>query len=128
MPKVAQVLHLKDGYSWFAVIFEWESSMDGVAMKKLMDYPEEIFHGIDRATFLPFYLTGERTMLLLGQSKSGAAIQRLTMAATFGTDISARAYHVMEAHDLMRMFNAGAAGASKDAVERQEPMNRHDAT
>ena len=62
--------------------------------------------GIDRETLQSYYLTGERMSVIIGQvdvkAKGGAAaaLQELSMMGTFGTNIKAKFYYAVDAHEL----------------------------
>ncbi len=116
MVAFAPITLLKKGFYRFVGLMSWESSEDQLAAEKLHLLVDTIPKGIDRDTFQGYYLTGERTMVIIGQVDSEAdggaavALQKLSLMVTFGTNIEASFYHAVEAHEL--------AGAVKEAMRR----------
>jgi hypothetical protein len=103
----ALTAQLKKDHYRFAVLTSWDSSEDQVAAEKLNLLMKNLPRGIDRETFQSYYFTGERMSVSIGQVDSGvvggaaAALQKLSSMVTFGTNIEARFYHAVEAHEMI---------------------------
>ena len=114
MPGISPFISLKKGYYRFLGLLSWDASEDLLASEKLNLIIKNMPKGIDRETFQGYYLTGERTMVIIGQVDSNAhggaavALQKLSSMVTFGTNIEASFYHAVEAHELV--------GAVKEAM------------
>jgi hypothetical protein len=106
MPGISPFTSLKKDFYRFVGLLSWDPSEDQLAAEKLIHLIKTLPKGIDRETFQGYYLTGERTMVIIGQVDTKAvggaavAVQKLSSMVAFGTNIEASFYHAVEAHDL----------------------------
>ncbi len=92
-------LVVQEGYYRFVVLFTWTGNEDTVAIQRLTPYighqfPSEMEIDSDNAQF--YYLTGARTVLVIGYTKSAAGLQRFCSSVIRNTLINANVYHAVE--------------------------------
>lgn len=103
MPIIAD--KLKEGYYRFVAIVKWEYGQDTEARKKLYtifgkNLPLWKRGLIDRDSIRSYILTGERTMIIIGRTKSAAALQGFCASLSFESAMQVKFYHAAEVHEL----------------------------
>ena len=93
---------MKGGHYRFVAIFTWSGQEDKVAVERLRPYighkfPEKM--GIESDTAQFYYLTGARTVLVIGYTKSGIGLQQFCSSIIFGTDIKVSVHHAVEGYE-----------------------------
>ncbi len=101
----------KAGFYRFVAIFTWTYQDDDVAFKRLLQYSFDRFNavGIDAATTQGYYLTGARTVIVIGHVKSPIALQNFCSSIIRNTPIQATFYHAVETGEIQDAF-AGTQG------------------
>jgi hypothetical protein len=120
MPRPPEQLRLKPGHLRFVTLFAWGPGEDEVAAKKMYLLSEKLPEGIDGETFQAYYLTGERTMVVIGQAKSQVALQALTSRVTFGTELEPSVFHALEVHELRDVVEAIQGEKSSEAKRHKK--------
>ncbi|MBI4963823.1 MAG: hypothetical protein HY913_11155 [Desulfomonile tiedjei] len=100
-----QVDQLPPEYYRFVVLFTWTGLEDNVAVQRLTPYvghqfPPEMEIDSESAQF--YYLTGARTVLVVGYTKSGAGLQRFCSSVIRDTLINANVYHAVEGYEAAK--------------------------
>jgi len=92
----------KQGYFRFVAIFTWTYQEDAVVRSRLLQFSKEKFTkvGINWETTQGYYLTGARTVLVIGYVKSPAALQAFCSLVVMNTAIQATFYHAIETNEL----------------------------
>ena len=92
----------KKGYFRFVAIFTWTYQEDDVVSKRLLQWSKKAFTnvGINWETTQGYYLTGARTVLVIGYAESPAALQAFSSLITMNTGIQATYYHALETNEL----------------------------
>ncbi len=96
---------LTKGYYRFVVLFTWSGQEDTVAIQKLSPYIGHQFPSemeIDKDTAQFYYLTGARTVLVIGYTKSAAGLQRFCSSVIRNTLINANVYHAVEGYEAAK--------------------------
>ncbi|MCU0578742.1 MAG: hypothetical protein MUF69_04260 [Desulfobacterota bacterium] len=106
---------LKPGYYHFVINFSWDFSEDAEALQKLNQIFDQLPEGIDRTSIQSFYLTGARTLLFVGATKSALSLQTLCASVTFKSAIRADVYHAVEVHEVRKMMKETPAGKRRKA-------------
>jgi hypothetical protein len=86
---------VEEGYYRFVAILTWPPQADLVAAQKLkivLQAPQ----GIDAVNTQTYYLTGERTFVIIGFTPSAIDLQKFISSIIFGTDLDAKVYHAVE--------------------------------
>jgi hypothetical protein len=97
-PELIQRLKEK-GFNPFIIHFTWEPRDDGLAAQNMLTLHEELEkweiqggHG--------WYLTGRRTMIVIGWTYSNVKLQELCLSVTYKTEIQADVSYCIDIHDL----------------------------
>ena len=94
----------KEGWCWFIAKFSWEKGHDEEARTRLMPLFNETPAGIDRDTLQGFYLTGEREIILIGQTNDPTALQRFSTSVIYEAQIDAKFSYGIEIHELQGIY------------------------
>jgi len=105
-----------EGYFRFVAEFEWDIGMDDDARRRFLPLFDKLPRGIDRETLQAYYLTAERRVIVIGQTKSSAALQEFTSAVIYNSPIDGRVYHVVEGHEMRDIFKQ--AGTAKKRARK----------
>ena len=98
---------LKNGYNPFAILFTWDYPADEVATLKMYNLHLKLDKkGIRLGE--GWYLTGNRTMIVIGYAKSNVVLQELCLSVTYNTPIRADLYHAIDIHDLASVIPKGS--------------------
>jgi hypothetical protein len=97
-------IDLKPGFYRFVIQFTWDFSEDAEAAQKLNQIFDSLPDGIDRNSIQSYYLTGQRTLLFIGATKSAMDLQRLCASVTFKSAIQADVFHAVEVHEVRKMM------------------------
>jgi hypothetical protein len=89
----------KKGYRPFIILFSWEFDDDATAVAKMSDLHQKLDR-LDIQAGHGWYLTGMRTMIVVGWSNSNLTLQRLCATVTFGNGIQAEVCHAVDIHNL----------------------------
>ncbi|MBW2285698.1 MAG: hypothetical protein JRF65_14015 [Deltaproteobacteria bacterium] len=100
----------KEGHFPFVVMFSWDFEQDAEAVDKLGNIFDKLPEGIPRDGVQAFYLTGARSMVVSGYTKSPVQLQRFCSAMTFQSAIEADVFHAVEVHELMGFTRELATG------------------
>ncbi len=96
----------KKGFNPFIIHFTWEARDDGLAAKNMFTLHEELEEkGIQGGH--GWYLTGRRTMIVIGWTDSNVKLQELCLAVTYKTEIQADVSHCIDIHDLVSVVEKG---------------------
>jgi hypothetical protein len=90
------------GYFRFVAIFTCTHQEDNEVRTRLLQFSKEAFTkvGIPWETSQGYYLTGARTVLVIGYVKSPAALQAFCSLVIMNTAIQGTFYHAMETNEL----------------------------
>jgi hypothetical protein len=94
----------KPGFYTFVIQFSWDFQEDGEALQKLNQIFDKLPEGIDRNSIQSYYLTGQRTLLFIGATKSALSLQALCASVTFKSAIRADVFHAVEVHEVRKMM------------------------
>lgn len=87
------------GFNPFIIIFTWEPGEDGLAAQNMFTLHEQLEEkGIQAGH--GWYLTGRRTMIVIGWADSNIKIQKLCLAVTYKTEIQADVSYCIDIHEL----------------------------
>lgn len=108
----------KEGYYRFVAMVKWEYGQDAEARKKLYsifakNLPLWEKDLIDRDSIRGYILTGERTMIIIGQTKSAAALQGFCASVSFESAMQVKFYHAAEVHELTEIAKTFTAPKAK---------------
>ena len=114
MPRPAPDLIRKleeKGLRPFIILFNWEPAEDSAAAQSMLNLHETLEKkGIQGGH--GWYLTGKRTMIIIGWTDSNLKLQDLCMSVTYGTEIEADVCYAIDVHDLASIVKmASAKGA-----------------
>jgi hypothetical protein len=98
---------LKEGYFRFIATFTWEPAEDKAAAEKLFNIIKAVPKGIDEDTFEGFYLTGQRTMIFIGQATSGESVQRLSSRVSQGNAVRVNISLAVHVNEFVEMLKKG---------------------
>ena len=90
------------GHYPFVAIFTWTGQDDRVAIERFRPYiGHELFAevGIDPDSVQVYYLTGERTTLVIGYTNSAKGLKQFYSSICFGKGIAAKFYHAVEGYE-----------------------------
>lgn len=107
MPTPELIQRLKEtGFNPFIIHFTWEPREDGLAAQNMFTLHEKLEEkGIQGGH--GWYLTGRRTMIVIGWTDSNVKLQELCLAVTYKTEIQADVNHCIEIHDLASVVEKG---------------------
>jgi len=100
MPKPELIQGLKEnGFNPFIIHFTWEPREDSLAAQNMFTLHKALEEkGIQGGH--GWYLTGRRTMIVIGWTDSNVKLQELCLAVTYKTEIRADVSHCIDIHDL----------------------------
>jgi hypothetical protein len=101
------IKELKDGgFYRFVAIFTWTGQDDDVAFKRLLQYSFDRFNasGIHAKTTQGYYLTGARTVIVIGHVDSPIHLQHFCSSIIRNTPIQANFYHAVETSEIQDAF------------------------
>jgi hypothetical protein len=94
----------KPGHVLFIAMFSWEHQDDIEAQSRLLNIIQKVPEGIDEETLNGFYLTGHRTMIFIGQTRSAEDVQLLSSMATYGTAIKPQVSFAVDVNRFQSML------------------------
>ncbi len=117
IPEVQQTVKnlLEQGYYRFVAMFTWTGKDDEVALERLKPFVgHQILSqmDIDPDTYQTYYLTGARTQLCIGYTKSAAGLRKFHSSVCFGTGIEAEFYHAVEGWESVQAAKAAKKSGS----------------
>jgi hypothetical protein len=87
------------GFNPFAILFSWGHAEDALAAQRMFNLHEKLeSKGIQCGH--GWYLTGKRTMMVIGWTDSNLKIQDLCLSVTYGSAIDAEVCHIIDIHNL----------------------------
>ncbi len=98
------VMPLNEGMYRFVAKFFWDGGDDETARNRLMPLFDKLPDGIHKDSLHGFYLTGEREIIFIGQTKSGKALQEFCTSVIYDTHINAEFYHCIEVHEMKDLY------------------------
>ena len=98
----------KEGYRPFVIVFTWEFDEDKTAVVKMADLHQKL-ESLGVQAGHGWYLTGMRTMIVIGWSNSNLALQRLCATVTYGNSIQADLCNAVDIHDLASIMEKDIA-------------------
>jgi len=103
---------MEDGYNPFVILFSWDFEADKEATLKMNNLHEK-FEEMGIQYGEGWYLTGNRTMIVLGYVRSNIELQKLCLSVTYDTPIQADVYHAIDVHDLASVVGRKPKGKTK---------------
>lgn len=102
---------LKEGYFRFVATFSWTDEGDAMALARFQRYfvsmkkeDWEDKYQIDQDTTHGYYLSGQRTFVVIGYAQRQVLLEKLVSNVIFGAPINAEVVHAVEGEELKEVF------------------------